>query len=195
MRKFIMLLNENNVDYRIINELPNGIKILVKYSDKGILTNLLRNSGFDNVEHDLCKNSGYIYRYQLHELELYVKGKKMIEICYELYCMSLTLKTLIPLDKLIQNEAWNKEVLSNHMKFLSEDIYIVFLITQCVFLQKNFDDHARQFLYERREILQTEKVYMYLKKVFFSYTEQLISLVSQNKFENIYFDYISFMNY
>lgn len=195
MNTFLISLNEKNVDYRIIDKSSNHLRILMKNSDKDIFINLLKDSGYKNTIHNLSKNNGYVYRYQLHELELYAKDEKKIEIYYELPCMSLTPKTLIPLDKLIQNEAWKNVNQIGNMKFLSEEIYMVFLVTQCIFGECCFDNNAQRFLQEKKEILNSKKVNKYLKKIFFSYTDQLIRLLNQNNFADIYIDYISFLNY
>lgn len=192
---FIQELEKMNIDYRIIDKSANNIKILLKYENRDIILRILQENQFRNMEHFWGKAEGYVYKYQLHELEAYAKDRIIIEIYYELPCLSLTPKILLPLDQSIQRAAWNDENIIGKWKFLTEKVYMVFLIVQCVFFHNQFSSSDECYLLDRKEILRTKQIYLYLEKIFFSYTECVIDYMISGRFSDIYPNYIKFTNY
>ena len=96
MKAFIWRLEGENIDYRIIDKTTDKMRVLLKHEDRNHVIRVLQENQFKSIEHFLSKANGYLYKYQLHEFEAYIKEKETIEIYYELPCMSLTPKIFLP---------------------------------------------------------------------------------------------------
>lgn len=195
MMAIIQGLKKANIDYRVIDNSENKTRVLLKYENRENILEILQKKQFRSSKHVWGKAEGYVYKYQLHELETYVKDKEIIEIYYELPCLSLMPKILLPLDQSIQRAAWDDENIIGKWKFLPEKVYIVFLIVQCVFFHNQFTSSDECYLLDRKEILRTKQIYLYLEKIFFSYTECVIDYMISGRFSDIYPNYIKFTNY
>lgn len=192
---FIQGMEKADIDYRIIDMSANKARILMKYENRNKVVGILWGSQFRDTEYLWGKSKGYVYKYQLHELEAYVKDEAMVEIYYELPCLSLMPKILLPLDSSIQRAAWDGEDIMGNLKFLPEKVYMVFLIVQCVFFHNRFSSSEERFFLDRKEILRTEQLRQYLEKIFFSYTECVVDSMISGRFNDIYPNYIRFTSY
>ena len=108
-----MLLNNllgrdtiGQLSYRLLDVQNNMITLLVKDVDLEKLNKILSSIGFIKKKHPMGVEKGYKFLYQMAPFQLYQKDEINIEIFCQLPCASLTPKTWIPLDRLIQKRLW-----------------------------------------------------------------------------------------
>lgn len=103
----------------------------------------------------------------------------------------------IPLDKLIQNHIWQNKVWNEEYKWwIMDDITILlFLIIRGVFDKREFKAKYVYEIEKRIEYIDCDKFYDLAYTVFFKFTDKLIMLIKERKYENIIKQYLSFREY
>lgn len=182
-------------DYRILKQGKNSVSVLCRKENYASIEQALKTQKYHKSIHPFSRYHGYIYSYQLTDFLLYTKEEYEVEIVFELYCMSLTPKVVLPLDKLIQVEAWNAPRIEKKCYFINPYVEIIYDITDCIFNKRSFSNDDRNYIHNNKEYLLEEKTKEMLKKVFFRFTDILLELIWEEKYDVIYPKYITFTDY
>lgn len=180
------------IDYRIIENEKKRVTILCKKKDYAFIVEIFKENGYAKMIHPLSKYHGYRYEYKLSEFLLFYNKDFEIEIFFELPCRSLTPKILIPLDRMIQGNAWQNPVVENGIYYINPRVYIVYIISNEILAKGMFEEKNRKWIVNNKGYLQEEIVYTMLDKVFFKFTDVLIEKIMNEQFAEIYQLYISF---
>jgi hypothetical protein len=189
--EFIQLLVDNEIDYRIIQSRTDRLTIIIHNRFYELFNKKIRNTQYKKIPHPFGKLYQYQFLYQMKEFKLLGKENFLIEVFFELPCMSLTPKTWIPLDKTIQNSIWMEK---NDEKNLDKPNNYVFQLTWAIFMRKSFDKEDVLF-FETNKGLINDKLKDKLYPIFFKYTDVLIQLLKNSEYQNIRQKYIAFKNY
>jgi hypothetical protein len=189
--EFIQLLIDNKIDYRIIQSKTDRLIILIHNRFYELFNKKIRNTQYKKIPHPFGKLYQYQFLYQMKEFKLFGKGNYLIEVFFELPCMSLTPKTWIPLDKTVQNSIWMGK---DDEKHLDKPNNYVFQLTWTIFMRKSFDKEDILF-FETNKNLINDKLKDKLYPIFFKYTNVLIQLLKNSEYQNIWQKYIAFKNY
>lgn len=108
-----------------------------------------------------------------------------------LACKSKFENAIMPLDKSIQAHAWNTKI-SNRA---SIQIEIVYVIVNALLNGLGFDEGTKNFLNQNVIYLESEETRNLLEKIFFKYTEELISCLKVGEYEMAYSNYVVNRNY
>ena len=184
------------INYRIIEKKDNKIVILCLKEEYFSIIEILQENGFTKKIHPWSKYYGYRYEYQLSELLLFSNNEGFeVEIFFELPCMSLTPKVLIPLDKVIQKKAWENPYTKENRYYMNKSVYTVYLITNAIFSNRLFKENECLWLIQNKGLLEDSQLYLMLNKVFFSFTDVLIEKIRKEQFVDIFECYITFCQY
>lgn len=195
MIKILNELRNNGLDYRIIEEKEDRVLLIIDKQEYLLIDNIMNNNNYEKKVHPFGKLSGYTFEYQLSEF-LYYQGKKItFEIFFQLPCLSLTPYVWIPLEKTIQKAVWESFTLNFGKKYLSFNVKCIYIIAISLFRDKKFNVTNKEFLEKHIDILDNEKFKIMLKKILFSFTDILIQMIKEKKYDDIYNSYISFQNY
>jgi hypothetical protein len=189
------IFEENKTPYRLVNSLENRYSLLCKETDGHKIISLASNLGYEVVSHPISISNGYTFGYNLSPFLFFLDGKISYEVFFQIPSLSLTKKYIIPLDKTIQNRAWDSFYMDNGIKRVCLDVELIYIITRCVFQKKDFYDCDIQWINEHKKLLKEELTQNLLKKVFFRYTERLIELIVTEQYKSIYLDYLCFKEY
>lgn len=190
------LLQINEIDYRVIECGAGYVSILLHYSDYAKLKMLCkRNREISVLWHPYGKMFGYSFIYQMNPFELIKFKNTYYEFMFQLPCASLTPKTWIPLDRVIQELAWNNKDLKGEIYYLDDISFYIYRVCWAVFKDKNFSEKTKTLLENLQDHISWEVLYQYMKLVFFSYTSQLISLLQDKRYDEIITDYFMFDDY
>lgn len=183
------------IHYRIVEIIDNRMTILCLKQDYVIIEQILKENGYFKLIHPFSKYHGYRYEYQLTEFLLYSNEYNQIEIFFEIPCMSLTPKVLIPLDKMIQKYAWEMPDVENKRFYINPKVYMVYLISNAIFRKKMFEKKERIWIIRNKQNLEDKQTYEMLCKVFFKFTDTLIDKINKEQFDDVYKSYITFCSY
>jgi hypothetical protein len=189
--KFIQLLVDNRIDYRVVQSQTDQMTVLIHSRFYELFCKKIRNTEYKKIPHPFGKLYQYQFLYQMKEFQLFRKGCYLIEVFFELPCMSLTPKTWIPLDKTIQNSIWIEK---DGKKYLDKLNTYVFKLTWAIFMRKAFDKEVVLFFETNRDLI-NDKLQEKLYPIFFKYTNVLIQLLRDGKYQDIRQQYITFKNY
>ena len=135
------------------------------------------------------------FLYQMKPFEL-VKYKEIyIEFMFQLPCMSLTPKRWMPLEKRIQQHVWDNRKSDNDVKYIDDTSLLIFKICQAIFKKGNFSKETETLINKLMGVVDREVLRTLLKEVFFLFTDQLLELISQQRYDEIMYRYVTFCDY
>ncbi len=202
---FFRMLNEENIQYVIRNNLGNEIpNHLRKSKDIDLLIHEDDYSRFEEKMFELgCRKEekadnrflyglkGDIMWYMPDYMETF-----RVHVFSKLSCKAL-LPFWIPLDKKIQKRIWEEKIWDkeNEWWIVDNETRFVYLLVRCIFDKKQFMDVYIEDIKKYKEIIDMDLTKELLSTVFFKYTNRLLFMIDNNKFEDIIEDYISYSEY
>lgn len=196
LRDICRLMGKYDIDYRVIETGEKFASIIIFNDDYTGFQNLIRKDGDTTIlEHPYGRMFGYKFLYQMKPFEL-VKYKGLyIEFVFQLPCMSLSPKTWMPLENGIQQCVWNNLKTDNDIKYIDDMSLLIFKICQAVFKVGYFTDETKSLINRLMGVVDRESLRTLLKEVFFLFTDQLLELISQQRYDEIVYQYVTFCDY
>lgn len=211
IRNFFSMLNDADVRYMLLkniaDELPyklkNGkdIDIFVNNEDMSKFSKKMDEYGWLYRVHPLGREAGYSFAYKLPECQFWQLGgieeTFYVDVCYKLMCKSLTPKVWVPLNDLIQEQAWKLKEWNDELQCwqLGEKVLFSYLFARCVFDKRTFDELYIAEIEKRKHLLDDTEVHAMLETIFYRFTDTLISLVKKSDYGAIMHSYITFEDY
>lgn len=203
---FFKLLNENGINYVIIkndcNEFPSNVlcgddvDILVHPDDYEKYINLLKINGYDFLDGE---NKKYFFLYNLRD-DLYIKKEDAFFHAYEkLSCNSFTNMGVakIPLDIKIQEYIWTHKVWDdlNNWYIMDDCAILLYLIVRSTFDKGYFRDKYIIEIEKRKYLFKDVNFINLCKLVYYKFTDELIRLLINEKYDEVFPKLIKFKNY
>lgn len=208
---FLLGLNQANIEYVLIkniaNELPehleNGkdIDICVREKDMSKLEDVMLSMGFVQLVHPQGMKSGWSFFYGLPEHQFWKLDccpyDIHADISFKLSCLSLTQCAWVPLDSFIQKYMWDNKVWEEKNNWWIMDINsrFAYYFVRCIFDKKTFSDKYIYEIENSKSLIDINIVSSLLEKVFFKFTEKLLELVEEQKYQEIIMEYKRFKDY
>ena len=120
---------------------------------------------------------------------------KCILVYFRMCCKSLDEKALLPLDSSIIERGWKTIKQEHGLPTADEYTTLICVLLDSILEQKAFLDHDKDYIRKNKGLLQREELKILLRKEFFSFTNELVELLEQEKFEQINDRYLSFCDY
>jgi hypothetical protein len=211
IRAFFAELNDSDIQYVLIknvnDELPDRLKngkdidILVKETDHQKFDEFMSSHNFRRHTPPKGRAKGWNFAYQLPEYEFWKKedidDDLFIDASFKLSCESLTPKTWIPLDRLINDDIWEKRVFDrdNNFWILDDKTQLIYLLCRSIFDKREFKAGYVRGIEERVQYIDDSDVQMELSKVFFKFTPVLTQMVKDKQYGQIIDAYLEFVDY
>ena len=196
LNEFCILTEKYYIDYRIIETGERYASIIISEDDYDRLRKMIRNNRNTTVlEHPYGRMFGYKFLYQMKPFELVKYKGIFIEFFFQFPCMSLTPKTWMPLEKKIQQRVWDNQIFDGSVKYIDNISLLIFKICWAVFKNGYFTYETKQLINRLMVIVDREVLRTLLKEVFFLFTDQLLELISQKRYDEIMRCYVTFCNY
>lgn len=211
INSFFQDINSFGISYVLIknmdDELPayleNGkdIDILVKEEDKDLFAQKMLGLRYQSCIPPCGISNGWSFAYGLTEYQFWKKPVEeydiYIDACFKLCCKSLTPKVWIPLDKKINNDIWEQRVWNEKQKWyeLDEKTEVIYLVVRSIFDKHVFSNVYKKEIEKRKNLLKECDVREKLQLVFFHFTDTLIEMVLNGRYEEIIPKYLSFTEY
>lgn len=187
-------LTGKSVDYRLLEVRRGFATILINDDCYSKYRKAMKELGIKKTVHPYAENLGYHFLYQMRPFELYVKDGFFYEFVFKLPCASLTPKSYIPVDKLIQTHVF-AEACTDEVKRIDDLSYCIYRICLAIFEREAFSTADRELFETHRELLQSEKAGELLRTVFFGFTEELQKLLADLALTEIIPAYYGFSDY
>ena len=193
---YILVRNINN-EFPSSLRLRKDIDLLVHYKERGKFINFLIEKGFKNIRHPHCNN---IFLYGVDKFEFFVnKDDVLLDLNYQLACRSLNAGEWIPLDRKIQDSAWENKKINKFNKFtyysLGMEDEFVALVTRSIFDKKEFQKGYIKRIDELINVIDINDVITKFQLTFFKFTPVLLNMLKKRQYEMILDRYISFSEY
>lgn len=211
VQDFFSKLNNSNIEYVLIknisDELPDkledgkDIDILVNEKYIKDFKKFMNSNNFKEKTHPYGKKNGWVFGYKLPKHQFWkLKNKDFkffIDVCFKLCCKSLTPNIWIPLDNCINEDIWKNKVFDdkNNWWIMDDETTLVYMFCRAVFDKKEFKKGYISEIEKRKILLDSESVKHKLSKVFFKYTDLLISQAKSCDYDEIVKNYIAFRDY
>lgn len=191
------LFEKKGIQYRIIENRKGLTSLIVKPCDAKNAYQLLCNQkSATEVKHVLGTFFGYRFLYQMTPFKLFKVEDTYIEVFNQLPCMSLTPKTWIPLDKSVQAYIWNHQYRDENGCLSLDDItHYIYRLTWAIFKRQHFNGADLYFLEDNIDVLDDVNFKALMEKVFFNYTDELITELKNRNYGSIILNYYKFSNY
>ncbi|MBE5980974.1 MAG: hypothetical protein E7249_17910 [Paenibacillaceae bacterium] len=208
---FFELINGSSIDYVLIKnvgrELPDQLKdgkdidIIVKDNQIDKFEKFMKSHNFSIVDHPLGRKNGWNFGYQLPEHQFWKKNNieetLYIDVSFKLSCKSLSPKIWIPLDQQINKDIWENKVFDkkNGWWIMDDRTIFIYMIVRSVFDKNQFKDVYVNDIEKMSYLLNDIDVVRSMECVFFKYTNRLIDLLKEKRYDDIINDYICFVEY
>ncbi len=201
------LLNDEGIEFVLLrnfnDELPDNlttnkdIDIIVKPNNIKLLRSVLKKNNWKEVRHPWDFGNNFIFLYSMNPFLFYRKDGIYLDICFQLTCRSLNQGEWFPLDEEIQKSVWinKKEVPESWKHELSNEDFLVHLITRSIFDKKEFTSDYRKAIENTLYKTDKNELNQKLELIFFKFTKVLMSNLYSKDYDEIRNKYLQFSNY
>jgi hypothetical protein len=208
IKKLFALLN-SEIEYVLIknvgDELPHKLKrnkdvdLLVKSHDAKRVQELVLHNKFRQITHPQSRETGWHFAYGASECTFFRINEECfeIDIHQELCLKSLMGNIWIPMDNYINNRVWNEKRWDeqNNWWIIDDQTQLVYLIARCVFDKGTFSEVYIDEIEKRKHLLVESVVLYMLEKVFFGFSNELVRMLHDGRYQSIVSDYLAFSDY
>lgn len=195
-RKVADKLNEAQIEYRLVDMSRRRVTWIIRPEDKKRYRELLeKEPSFVKQEHPYGKTFGYTFLYQMYPFELFEVDGVYQEVYFQLPCMSLTPKTWVPLDRMIQGRTWAQREERGGILQLDEICRYIYRLCYAVFKKNRLAENDREMLEQAEAVLEQPEFRQCMEMVFFGFTEDLIGYLKERRFDEIIPAYYAFDKY
>lgn len=187
------ILDSKAINYRVLDISGNQLTLIVFIDCLNPFKEILMNQGFVFRSHP---NSSDIFLYQMTPFELASNDEGLEVVIYcQLPCRSITDKTWIPLDRVIQKHIWNNCFRDNGFVWSDTISRYIYYLCRAIFEVLSFDRQTIEYLDCNKSVLENSYNIDLLSTVFFGYTILLKQKLLSSDYDSIIPDYYSFINY
>jgi len=184
-------LRDKNIAYRLVDCRKGVITLIVDMPKKQRFSKVC--GGLKKRVHPYCVELGYVYLYKLTPFELYEKKGVLYQIYRQLPCCSLTPKTWIPLDRMIQAEVWDTADERDGIMYMAAHLRYIYRLCRAVFLRRAFNEADVEELTALEKVLDDERTTELMNKVFFDFTPVMTEMLKKHEYGEIISRYLSFI--
>ena len=173
---------------------------MVKKKDENIIKNFFNSNEYIEINHPL-RNRNFLYGTDKFKF-IYNKNNNIIfDLSYQITVSSLNQElSIVPLDKAIQESAWkNKRLkkINNNFSYwtLSYEDEFVSLISRSIFDKKSFLEGYIKRINKLYDCVSKSDVLEKLNLIYFKFTPYLITLIENNRYNEIIQQYLEFKEY
>ena len=185
------LLNVLSVRHKFIEAGERYATFIVNHEDYDSYRKVLTQNSIKQYYHPYGKFFGYKFLYQMRPFELLKINDTYCEIFFQLPSMSLHPMTWMPLDKMIQSLVWN----DNGSRTINPVCLYIYRLCWALFNDKGFSERTVDTLRKNKHVLKEKIFSECMSKVFFRFTDKMISLLESESFDEIIPAYRKFSDY
>lgn len=194
-KEFTKKLSIHHIDYRVLDIQDKLLTIIVSEECMKAFDNVLVKSNLTEVPHPFGVDDGYVFLYQMKPFRLFSIGGKYIEVYCQLPCASITPKSWIPVDRVIQKRVWDEYEIKNGIIWCDEVCCYIYHLCWAIFHNNGFSSFERQYFDSNKQQLHREEIIKLFKVIFFNFTDTLVNLLRNSDFDSIIPQYFSFIDY
>lgn len=192
---FLSSLQANKVEYRVLDIQEKLLTVIIAEESIRFFEKVMCEKKAKELPHPLGIESGFVFLYQMKPFRLFTLSGYYIEVYSQLPCASITPKSWIPLDRLIQRQIWEKKNCENGIQWCDDICRFIYHLCWAVFYNRGFSPYEISYLKSKRDLLNKEELGLLLKVVFFKFTDHLLALLKKEDFDSIIPQYFSFIDY
>lgn len=170
------------------------IALLVDYNYKGRFEKCMLQKGFVK---EAFEEQIYEYLYSLKKDGWYKNDHMKVHVYYQMMCKSLYEEALLPLSPNIEKVAWNTRQYDQKQMCYQpgQEIKTLLCLIQCVYFEKGFAERRKKQLSEGIEKLNQDIFREMLYEIFYRFTDRLMYLMNDHRYEDILEEYRCFKKY
>lgn len=193
--KYVLIKNDDNAIPRSVNS-GDDIDLLIHPSEYDRLIEIAKNNGYEKIVGESCKS---FFLYQLRDDILLKKEDCYFHFFEALACTPLTNmgRCKMALENEVQKYIWKNRVWDQDSNWwIMDDISILlYLIVRSVFDKKVFREKYIREIEKRIHFINDKSFVMLARTVFWGFTPQMISMVTEKKYDEILNAYLAYSNY
>lgn len=199
IKRFCGLLNENSIQYCKVEwrEQERLLEMFVHPESNSVLQELLTSLGYKKIKSN-TEEYAFIYRL-ISDAFWEAENGMIIHTACQMSSVSLSniSKCMLPLDNCIQKSIWDNKYWDDESGSwkLSEEDYLIFLVTKAVFNLKKFDADTIRRIDCCNVDYESKFLEFKLEGVFFRFTQKLIGYLKEGSYDNIIRAYRTFCDY
>lgn len=183
---------QNNLQFLFLETVNNLTTILIRPGSYNEYRNtIIHDSNINLLHHPYGNMFGYRFLYQMYPFEIFETENNYVEVYFQLPCLSLTPKTWIPLDKIIQDRIWRFDN-QTHIDDLS---FLIYKITWAIFKNGCFNEDSVKVISRLIPSVDRNEFHYLLSLVFYGFTDDLVNYLYDSQYHKIIQDFFAFSNY
>lgn len=200
LQELINILVNKNIDFIVLdNEFAQNdnkvtLSLLVDKASQLCLKKCMEENGFFGK---FAFSTDVEYLYSLERDLIYSNGIINIHVFYQLFCKSMFVNAMVPLEQFINQEAWGTKQYNEHLKCFQVglSVSIILSIVQSVFFEKRFSSECKVKIIQNLSLLESDLGKKLLYNIFYHFTDRLLVLFREQEFDTIIEEYTSFEDY
>tara|TARA_B100000212_G_scaffold334073_1_gene304308 strand:- start:330 stop:962 length:633 start_codon:yes stop_codon:yes gene_type:complete len=192
--EFLVLRNHEDIPNKI--SIDNDLDLLVKADCNKKLIKIMQNYSF-KVHIEKFSSNEYLYKSLPHIHFYNFKNNIHFDVVNNLSYKSPNNNEWVSVHEEIQKSIWENRLKTNYFWFYKPSIQdeLIHLICHCLFDKKSFNNKYKGRIEELISKCDEVNLRNHLELIFFKFTDKLISILNNGKFDNINQEYFSFSNY
>ena len=199
IQNILSIMNEIKLEYCVVDysKKSGELDIFVRERDLSIFYDVMKKEGF-KITHSSTDEYSFIYRLVPDAFWTNEAGEHIHSAC-QMSCVSLSnlSKFKLPLDNVIQESIWKNKRWDQKEEIwrISNEDKTIFILSRCVFNQKEFDENSIMELNKFSIDWSEEKFLEKMEGVFFKFTSSLVRLIKEQRFDEIVYKHRIFCDY
>ncbi len=190
-KEIVAVLEQAGIAYACLEQSEKDIQLLISESQRDFLKKTVLKSGWKKVK----DKSGDLYLYGMKRFMYYSVGDIRVTVCCQLACRSSLNEGWVPLDAKINSQALLDTKEREGFSVLKPEDELCYLLAKCVYTVKEFKKDDIERIKKCFDLSDKEQLLPKLQSVFFRFTERLLQLMGENKYEKIISALWSFAEY
>lgn len=182
-KPIIDVIMKENIPYALLDAENNIVRILISNTKKNEFSSMAHKNGWKKIK-DKSKD---IYLYGMDHFMYYAYNDVKIEVCCQLACRSTLNKGWVPLDRMINIGALDRVVCSKEDKVsvLSAEDFLCYILGKCVYTDEKFSNYDIDRIEKCLNNAEDKLLRTKLQGVFFNFTDELIEMLNEKKYDDL----------
>lgn len=174
-------LSENGISYALLDNEEKEVRIPISEESREAVKKLAGKAGWKKMK----DRSGDLYLYGMKHFLYYLVENCRLIICCQLACRSTLNDGWVPLDRKINGQALSDIRIKDQICYLGAEDELCYLLAKCVYTVKFFKDADRKRLEEDMSTVDAAGLLPKLEGVFFRFTDKILELLHEKKYDDI----------
>lgn len=179
--KIAEVISRAGIAYAILDKEGSLVRILISEDSRNLFKTSASKAGWKTIK----DKSGDLYLYGMKHFMYYSVNGITLIVCCQLACRSTLNGGWVPLDRKINEHTFENLRSEESIYFLGAEDELCYLTAKCIYTAKNFCTSDVKRIEACMSVINRAALMPKLEGVFFRFTDSLLELLDQRKYDDI----------